>query len=156
MKIMDFLKEKAISAHLKSKDKRQVIEELTELLVKAGEIDGDAKEKVIKALLDREKIGSTGIGEEVAIPHAKLDMVKEMVAAFGRSPQGVDFDSLDGEPAYIFFLLLAPTDSTGPHLKALARLSRILKDKPFREALKKAETEEEILRLVKEEDSKRH
>ncbi len=156
MKIMDFLKEKAISAHLKSKDKRPVIEELIDLLVKSGEIAADAKEEIIGTLLDREKIGSTGIGEEVAIPHAKLDVVKEVVAAFGRSPQGVDFDSLDGKPAYIFFLLLAPVDSTGPHLKALARLSRILKDKPFREALKKAETEEEILRLIKEEDSNRH
>jgi PTS system nitrogen regulatory IIA component len=156
MKIMDFLKEKAISAHLKSKGKRPVIEELIELLVKSGEIAADAKEEIIGTLLDREKIGSTGIGEEVAIPHAKLDVVKEVVAAFGRSPQGVDFDSLDGKPAYIFFLLLAPVDSTGPHLKALARLSRILKDKPFREALKKAETEEEILKLIKEEDGKRH
>lgn len=155
MKIMDFLKEKAISARLKSKDKRQVIEELIGLLVKSGEIAADVKEEIIGTLLDREKIGSTGIGEEVAIPHAKLDEVKEVVAAFGRSSQGVDFDSLDGKPAYIFFLLLAPVDSTGPHLKALARLSRILKDKPFREALKKAETEEEILKLIKEEDSKR-
>jgi len=153
MKIMDFLKEKAVSAHLKSKTKREVIEELIALLAQAGEIEN--KEEIMKALLDREKLGSTGIGDGVAIPHAKSDVVNEVVAAFGRSPQGVEFDSLDGEPAYLFFLLVAPTDSTGPHLKALARLSRILKDKPFRETLKKAETEEEMLKLIREEDSKK-
>ncbi|NOX97624.1 MAG: PTS sugar transporter subunit IIA [Nitrospirae bacterium] len=154
MKIMDFLKEKAISAHLKSKEKEEVIRELIDLLETSGEIEN--KEKIVQALLDREKLGSTGIGEGVAIPHAKSDAVKEIVAAFGCSHQGVEFDSLDGEPAHIFFLLVAPTDSTGPHLRALARISRILKDKPFREALKKAETEEEILELIREEDSKRH
>lgn len=154
MKIMDFLKEKTISARLKSSEKRGVIEELIDTLVKAGEIEN--KEEMLNALLDREKLGSTGIGEGVAIPHAKSDVVKEVVAAFGLSPQGVEFDSLDGKPAYLFFLLVAPADSTGPHLKALARLSRILKDKSFREALKKAKTKEEILGLIREEDSKRH
>lgn len=154
MKIINFLREEAVSAHLKSKEKRGVLEELTDLLVKAGEIEN--REEMIDALLDREKLGSTGIGEGVAIPHAKSDVVREAVAAFGRSPQGIKFDSLDGEPAYLFFLLVAPTDSTGPHLKALARISRILKDRPFREALKKAETEEEILQLIREEDSKKH
>lgn len=153
MKIIDFLGEKAVSAHLKSKEKRGVIEELTDLLVKAGEIEN--KEEIINALLDREKLGSTSIGGGVAIPHAKSGVVKEVVAAFGRSPQGVEFEALDEEPTYLFFLLLAPTDSAGPHLKALARLSRFLKDKPFREALKKAESEEEILRLIREEDNKR-
>ena len=154
MKIIDFLKEKAISSHLKSKEKRGVIEELTDLLVQAGEIED--KEEIMKVLLDREKLGSTGIGEGVAIPHAKSNAVRELVAAFGRSPQGIEFDALDGKPAYLFFLLVAPIDSTGPHLKALARLSRILKDKDFREALKKAETVEELFRLIKEEDGKRH
>lgn len=154
MKIMDFLKEKAISARLKSSEKRGVIEELIDTLVKAGEIEN--KEEILKALLDREKLGSTGIGEGVAIPHAKSDVVKEVVAAFGLSPRGVEFDSLDGKPAYLFFLLVAPADSAGPHLKALARLSRILKDKSFREALRKAKTKEEILGLIREEDSKRH
>ncbi len=154
MKIMDFLKEKAVTAHLKSREKKELIEELIDLLTQAGEIED--KEEIVNALLDREKLGSTGIGEGVAIPHAKSDVVKEVVAAFGRSPQGIEFDSLDGEPAYLFFMLIAPTDSTGPHLKALARLSRILKDKPFREALKQAETEEEIIKLIREEDGKRH
>jgi len=151
---MDFLKEKAVSAHLKSNKKEEVIEELIDLLVQSGEID--TKEEIIKALLDREDLGSTGIGEGVAIPHAKSEVIREVVAAFGRSSQGVEFDSLDGEPAYLFFLLVAPTDSAGPHLRALARISRILKDKPFREALKKAESEEEILKLIREEDNKRH
>ena len=153
MKIIDFLREEAVSAHLKSKEKRGVLEELTDLLVKAGEIEN--REEMIAALLDREKLGSTGIGKGVAIPHAKSDAVRGVVAAFGRSPQGVEFESLDGEPAYLFFLIVAPVDSTGPHLKALARLSRFLRDKSFREALKKAESEEEVLGLIKKEDSRR-
>lgn len=153
MKIVDFLREEAVNIHLKSKEKRGVLEELIDLLVKTGEIENRAE--MVAALLDREKLGSTGIGKGVAIPHAKSDAVRKVVAAFGRSPQGVEFESLDGEPAYLFFLIVAPIDSTGPHLKALARLSRFLRDKSFREALKKVESREEAFGLIKKEDGRR-
>lgn len=154
MKIMDFLNKKAISVNLKSTDKEGVIRELVELLSKAAEIKN--KEELIKAVLSREALGSTGIGQSVGIPHAKSQNVKELIAAFGLSKNGVDFDSLDGEPVYIFFLLLAPEESAGPHLKALARISRMLKDKFFRDLLRKAKDENDILRIIQEEDSKKY
>jgi len=155
MKILDFLNEKAVSADLKAKDKKDVIKELTELLVKAGALKPKMQEDVIKGLLNREALGSTGVGQGVAIPHAKCEYVKELVGAIGISKKGVNFDSLDGEPAHIFFLLLAPLDSSGPHLKALARISKLLKDKYFRDGLKNAQNEKELLKIIKEEDERK-
>ena len=154
MKIMDFLNKKAIAVNLKSSDKEGVISELVDTLAKAEDIK--SKEDLIKALLTRESLGSTGIGQGIGIPHAKSPNAKNLVAAFGLSQQGVNFDSLDGEPAHIFFLLIAPEESAGPHLKALARISRMLKDKYFREMLRKAKDEKEILRIIQEEDSKKY
>ena len=154
MKIMEFLNKKAIAMSLKAGDKEGVIRELVDLLAKAGEIRN--KEELVKTLLARESLGSTGIGQGIGIPHAKSQGVKELVAAFGVSQKGVNFDSLDGEPVYIFFLLLAPEESAGPHLKALARISRMLKDKYFRELLRKAKDEKEVLRIIQEEDSKKY
>ncbi len=154
MKIMDFLNKKAVSANLKATDKEGVIKEMVDLLSKADEIKG--KDELIKALLAREALGSTGIGQGLGIPHAKTHNVKNLVAAFGLSHKGVNFDSLDGEPAYIFFLLIAPEESAGPHLKALARISRMLKDKYFRELLRKAKDEKDVLRIIQEEDAKKY
>lgn len=153
MKIIDFLNPRAISANLKSTDKEGVIGELVDLLVKVKEIKN--RDEIIKALLEREALGSTGIGQGIAIPHAKSDSVKDLVAAFGLSRKGVNFDALDGERVYIFFLLVAPTDSAGPHLKALARISRLLKDKYLRQTLRSAEDERGVLRIIREEDQKR-
>jgi PTS system nitrogen regulatory IIA component len=153
MKIMDFLNEKAVTANLKAQDKEGVIRELVELLYKAGAIKD--KEELVSALLAREALGSTGIGQGIGIPHGKSDKVKELVAAFGLSRKGVKFDSLDGEPVQIFFLLVAPEESAGPHLKALARISRFLKDKYFRDLLKAAKDEKEIIKVIQDEDEKR-
>ncbi|MFH1782885.1 MAG: PTS sugar transporter subunit IIA [Candidatus Omnitrophota bacterium] len=152
---MDFLSEKAISANLDSNDKKSVIQELTDLLVKAGELKPKTRDQIVKTLLNREALGSTGIGQGVAIPHGKCEHVKSLIGAFGISKKGINFDSLDGEPAYIFFLLLAPVESSGPHLKALARISKLLKDKYFRESLKKAPNEKTLLKIIKEEDERR-
>lgn len=151
---MEFVNTKAVAADLKATTKEGVIKELNGLLAKAGAIKDD--KTLVKTLLDREALGSTGIGQGVGIPHGKCSAVKELVAAFGISKRGVDFNALDGEPVYIFFLLLAPEDSAGPHLKALARISRLLKDKYVRDNLIKAESEQEIIRILKEEDEKRH
>lgn len=155
MKIFDFLNEKAISADLKSGDKKEIMQELTELLVKSGELKPKMRDAVVKTLLNREALGSTGIGQGVAIPHGKCDYIKELVGAFGISKKGINFDSLDGEPAYIFFLLLAPIESSGPHLKALARISKLLKDKYFRDSLRNADSEKTLLKIIKEEDQRR-
>ena len=150
MKIMDFLNEEAVSADLKATNKEGVIRELVELLVKAGEVDNKSKESLVKTLLAREALGSTGIGQGIGIPHGKYGGIKELVASFGISQKGIDYDSLDGEPAYIFFLLIAPEDTAGPHLKALARISRFLKDKFFRESLRQAKDEKTILKIIRE------
>ena len=154
MKIMDFLNKKAISADLKSTDKEGIIKELVDLLIASGAVKSK-KEYIVKALMAREALGSTGIGQGIGIPHGKSSYVKSLIASFGISKNGVDFESLDGEPAYIFFLLMAPEDSAGPHLKALARISRLLKDKYVREMLKKAQDEKEIIKIINEEDARK-
>jgi PTS system nitrogen regulatory IIA component len=109
----------------------------------------------MEALMAREVLGSTAIGQGVAIPHAKADCVDKLVAAFGLSKKGIDFDSLDGEPAYIFFLLVAPQDSAGPHLKALARISRLLKDKYFRDGLRASADDKAVIKIITQEDEKK-
>ena len=155
MKIMDFLSKKAILTDIKSAKKEEVIKELVDALISAGEIEKRYRNKLIEALTTRESLGSTAIGQGIAIPHAKSDCVDKLIAAFGISKKGVDFDSLDGEPAYIFFLLVAPQDSAGPHLKALARISRLLKDKYFRDSLRACTDDKSIVKIVALEDEKK-
>jgi len=152
MKIMDFLKEGAIISNLKASDKEGVIKELVGLLEKKGEIAD--QEKVADLLMEREKLGSTGIGQGIAIPHTKTDQVKDIVIGFGLSQKGLNFESLDEEPVYIIFLVLAPIDATGIHLKTLAKIARILKSKVFRNSLKSCKESKEIFRVIKEEDEK--
>ena len=155
MKIMEFLNEKAVAAEIKANNKEGVIRELADILAKAQGLKPKEKEDLIKVLLNRESLGSTGIGQGVGIPHGKTNSIKKLVAAFGISRQGVNFDALDGEPVFIFFLLVAPEDSAGPHLKALARISRLLKDKYFRETLRSLTDEKAILKIIREEDTKK-
>ena len=154
MKITDFLRERAVNVDLTAGNKEGVIRELVHCLVKAGEIKTADEEKLVPILLAREALGSTGIGQGVGIPHGKSNCVRELVGAFGISRRGVNFDSLDGEPVHIFFLLVAPEDSAGPHLKALARISRLLKDRFFRESLKESKEEKQVMRVLQQEDQK--
>jgi nitrogen PTS system EIIA component len=155
MKITDFLSTKAIITDIKSIKKEEVIKELVDALIDASDIDKRHRNKLIDALMAREALGSTAIGQGVAIPHAKCDCVDKLVAAFGISRRGVDFDSLDGEPAHIFFLLVAPQDSAGPHLKALARISRLLKDKYFRDSLRNCQDDKSVIDIITQEDEKK-
>lgn len=155
MKIMDFLSKKAIITDIKANKKEDVIKELVDVLTEAGDIDKRHRNKLIDALMGRESLGSTAIGQGIAIPHAKCECVEKLTAAFGLSQKGVDFDSLDGEPAYIFFLLVAPQDSAGPHLKALARISRLLKDKYFRDKLRSCADDKSIVKTISLEDEKK-
>jgi PTS system nitrogen regulatory IIA component len=150
LKVLDFLDPSAVIVDLAATTKKGVLEELVGLLAKDGKIK-DAK-ATIDILLEREKLGSTGIGQGIAIPHAKTEQSKEVVAAFGLSRRGVQFDSLDGEPVYIFFLLVAPPDAAGLHLKALARISRLLKDKFFRQSLRDVKDAAEVLKIIRDED----
>lgn len=150
MKLMDILDRKAIIPDLKETNKEEIIREMVSKLVAMGVIkDG---EETVRILLERESLGSTGIGEGVAIPHGKSKEVKKIVAVFGRSHEGVDFEALDGELVYLFFLLVAPENSASEHIKALARISRLLKDSNFRKKLKLAKTGEEISEIISEED----
>ena len=152
MKTTDFLCTKAIAVDLKSSTKADVIEELLELLIDGAAIEKKHKSKVLEILMAREALGSTAIGQGIAIPHGKSDCVKKLVGCLGISKKGINFDSLDGEPAYIFFLLLAPLDSAGPHLKALARISRLLKDKFIRDSLRSVKDEKAVLKIIQQED----
>jgi len=155
MKIMEFLSKKAVVMDIKSTKKEEVLAELADALISAGDIEKRCRAKLIEALMAREALGSTAIGQGVAIPHAKSDCVDRLIAAFGLCKRGVDFDSLDGEPAYLFFLLVAPQDSAGPHLKALARISRLLKDKYFRDSLCQATDDKTIFKIISQEDEKK-
>lgn len=150
MKITDILDKAAIIEKLTSRDKKGVLEELVSVLVEHGKLTD--KEKTVQVLLERERLGSTGIGDGIAIPHGKLKEIHDIMCSFGRKKEGVDFQSIDEKPSRLFFLLLAPEDSAGEHLQALARLSRILKEAPFRKRLLKASSKEEIYRLIAEED----
>jgi PTS system nitrogen regulatory IIA component len=153
MKITDILTEDMVVSGLRGRSKGDVIEELAAVVAKQhrGEID---LARLVQALEDRERLNSTALGEGVAIPHGKLPGLKRVIAAFGRSAPGVDFSSLDGKPTHLFFLLVAPEDSAGAHLKALARISRLLKDDSFRARLMSAPNQGELYRTIREEDEK--
>lgn len=150
MKVLEFLDPHSICLEIKSLSKADVINELCERLHANAKISD--KESVVTALLEREKLGSTGIGQGVAIPHGKSEHVSQLTGALGISRRGVEFESLDGEPVNIIFLMVAPKDTTGQHLKALASVSRLLKDKFFRQAIKEAKSVEEIQKIIREEE----
>ena len=150
MKVGEFLDSRAIVVDLKATNKKEVLEELIEVLVSVyHELN---REQMVHALLEREKLGSTGIGDGVAIPHGKLAGLKQLISCFGKSDKGVEFQSMDKKPAHLFFLLFAPENSAGIHLKALARISRLLKRPSFRKELLKAQSEQEIYETLTRED----
>jgi PTS system nitrogen regulatory IIA component len=152
MKILDILAPDAILPAMRATTKSDALQEIATLLATLHpEIDGA---RLVQVLLDREALGSTAIGEGIAIPHGKMPRVGNVVAAFGRSDAGIAFDSLDGKPTRLFFLLVAPEDSAGLHLKALARVSRLLKDKSFRDRLAEGGSQEQLFAIIKEEDQK--
>ncbi|MFQ5444202.1 MAG: PTS sugar transporter subunit IIA [Nitrospinales bacterium] len=152
MKISETLKRDFIIADLSAKDKPGILKEVCEFLHKKGVIQ--AKDELYKSLLEREQLGSTGIGENVAIPHAKSGEVDNIITLFGRSVAGIDFDSLDRKPVHFVCLLIAPSHSTGLHLKVLARISRLLKSEALRDGLLKAQDDSEIYSILIEEDAK--
>jgi PTS system nitrogen regulatory IIA component len=151
---MDFLNIKAIKLNMQSTEKEDALKELVDVLTETQPITD--KKSVVKSLIERENLGSTGIGQGIAIPHGKTDLVKELVAVLGVSHKGVNFEALDGEPVYIFFLLVAPKDTAGPHLKALAQISRLLRDSYFCELMKRCKTPDEIFELIQREEDKKH
>lgn len=149
MRILEALNKNAIIADLKGKDKKGILEELVSPLVETTGID---QETLVNVLIERERLGSTGIGGGVGIPHGKLDGLKSIAMGFGVSRSGADFESMDGKPTHLFFLLITPENSTGLHLKLLARISRLLKKGPFKEKLLQALDRDEIYHAIREED----
>jgi nitrogen PTS system EIIA component len=152
MKITEILSDDMVVPELGGSAKPQVLRELARPLAdKYRELDLAA---VTAVLAERERLGSTAIGDGIAIPHGKMPGVKQILGIFGRHLKGVDFESLDGRPTHLFFVLIAPEDSTSLHLKALARVSRLFKDGSFRDRLMSAKDADEIFRLIAEEDSR--
>jgi PTS system nitrogen regulatory IIA component len=149
MKILDVLHKDTILVNLKSYDKKGVLEELAAPVARATGLD---PENLVNVLMERERLGSTGIGGGIGIPHGKLKILDSLALAFGLSRGGVDFESMDGRPTHIFFLLVTPENSTGVHLKLLARISRLLKNDNFKAKLLNVEDSDEVLRIIKEED----
>ncbi len=152
MKITDFVRPELIIPELQGQNKPQVIAELARQLSRTQpNVDVDVLTRV---LMEREELASTAIGEDIAIPHGKLDSVTRLIGCLGRSSRGIDFDSLDKKPTHLFFVLIAPESSTGLHLKALARISRLFKDAEFRARLMRAGTAGELFRILEEEDAR--
>ncbi len=151
MKIVEFLQPAAVVDDLTGTTATAVLAELARPLAAASKVDA---QRLIDTLVEREKLGSTGIGDGVAIPHGKVPGLPMIMASFGRSKQGVDFSAIDGKPSYLFFALFAPENSAGAHLKALARISRIFKNPAFRDSIMKAKDAAEMYRLIETEDAK--
>jgi len=150
MKLSEILGQENIIPDLKATDKKGVIEELAETMVQNDpSID---KQSLVKVLMERERLGSTGIGDGVAIPHGKFQGINHPVISFGRSLKGVDFESMDGEPVFLFFLLVAPESSASAHLKALAKIAKIVKNGTLRKNLVQAATRNELFDTIIQND----
>ena len=152
MTLMEILSGRSVVVGLKGQNKREVLEELVNSLEVGDKITD--RDKVLDAVLLREEIMSTGIGHGIAIPHGKSEYVTELGGVLGIKKEGVDFDALDGKPTYIFFLLVSPLDVSGPHIKALARISRLLKGEDFRQKLIAAADNEDAIAIIEEEEKK--
>ena len=152
MYLSELINEQAISLSLAAPDKDSCIKELVRLLESAHRVN--TKGEILSKVLQRESMTSTGIGNGVAIPHAKTRLLDHLVAACGVSPGGMDFDSMDGEPAYLFILLVSPESLRGPHVKALANISRLLKEESVRLGLRQSRTPQEFLSLLREAESR--
>jgi PTS system nitrogen regulatory IIA component len=152
MKIMDYLDEEWVIGDLQGADKTSILRELSGVLVnpcKAASV-----EELLQVLLDREKLGSTGIGEGIAIPHGRLKKLKKFFISFGRSVKGVDFDSIDQKPSQLFFLVMAPENSAVDNLKLLSRIVTLLKEPSFKKRLMEAPSRKELFKIISEEDEK--
>ncbi len=150
MKILDILAMDSIVPELKGRTKKQVLEELIDA-VKQNKPNID-QDLLMKVLLERERLGSTGIGDGIAIPHGKLKDIDDLVLSFGRSTEGIDFESMDGKPVHLFFLLVAPETCAGIHLRALAKIARLLKNGTVRKKLAKVDKREDIFSIIQQED----
>lgn len=153
MKFADFICREAVNADLNADDKESVIREMVASLLEAKQIKEDESDSIVKAILKREELGSTGIGRGVAVPHTKHPSVDRLIGAVAVSHTGVDFDSLDGEQVQLFFLLVSPPDRPGDHLRALENISRQLRNDTFCRFLKLSKTPQDILQNLDDADN---
>lgn len=153
MKFADFIASAAIKANIEADTKEGVIREMVSALVTADKLSAEESESIVKAIMKREELGSTGIGRGVAVPHTKHPSVQKLVGTVAVSPAGVDFNSLDGEKVQLLFLLISPPDRPGDHLRALENISRQLRDDTFCRFLKLAKTSDDIRQLLEEADN---
>ncbi len=149
MKILDYINNDTVLTDLASTDKKGVIDELAEPVARLTGLD---HREIVRVLIERERLGSTGIGGGIAIPHGKVSSLESLVLGFGLSRKGVNFEAIDGKPTHIFFLLLSPDNSTGLHLRILARVSKLLKEESFKQSLMKAETPGNVIETIREVD----
>ncbi len=152
MHLSELLNEKAVSLSLAARDKESCIKELVQLLESAHGVN--TRGEILSKVLQRESMMSTGIGNGVAIPHGKTRLLDHLVAACGVSPSGMEFDSMDGEPATLFILLVSPESLRGPHVKALASVSRLLKEESVRTSLRQSRTPEEFLANLRDAEGR--
>ncbi len=150
MKLAEIIEKNSIVPELKANDKAGVLEELAQVI--SDHVSSIEKEALVKVLVERERLGTTGIGDGVAIPHGKLKGIGRPIISFGRSKDGIDFESIDRQPVYLFFLLVAPDNSSGIHLQVLAKIARILKSNTFRKKLMETETREELYQTIVQTD----
>jgi fructose-specific phosphotransferase system IIA component len=152
MKLSEIMSDDMIIIPLRSLDKEDIIEEMVDHLYEKKKIG--SRKKILQAILDREKVMSTGVGYHVAIPHGKAEGVKDIVASLGITESDVDFHSIDNKPVRLIFLLVGPPDKTGPHLKALSRISRLMHRKEFRTKLLKSQTPSEVMGIIEQEEER--
>ncbi len=152
MKLNDILVREACIVDMKARTKKEALRELSEVL--AGSVKGLDAAGLLDMLLEREKLGTTAMGDGIAIPHARIEALDRLLASFGRSRQGVGFDSVDGKPTHLFFLLVAPGREGSAHLLTLARLSRLLSSPEFRSKLLDVESSDDLFRFLEEEESR--
>ncbi len=150
MQLSEIIDEDYIIPDLRASEKKGILEELAGVI--SDHDPSIEKAALVKVLVERERLGSTGIGDGVAIPHGKLNGVRQPIISFGRSKKGLDFDSMDGQPTHLFFLLVAPENSSGIHLQVLAKIAKILKSSAFRKKLMDAGTREELYETIIETD----
>lgn len=151
MALLDLLEPKVIKIPLEGTNKTEVLQELVQVLVDAGRIEGGASDAILNALWDREAKGTTGLEDGIAVPHAKTASVDKMYLAMGVAPDGVDFQAMDGNPSKLFFLILAPPDQAGPHIEALSEIARLTRSKSFCRLLLGSRNAEEVLELFQED-----
>jgi len=146
MALLDVLGEQWVRVGLAGEDKEEVLEELVDALVRANQVTD--REAALTALLERERLGTTGIGGGVAIPHGKHESIATLTAALGTSPNGIEWEAADGEPVYLVFLVLAEANNPGPHVQLLADIARLLKTPGLRQRLVAADSPDDVMRLI--------